>query len=473
MTEAKPDLYETNEIEPPAPLPGRAVFPRWFYAHVPNRIAGGLTSTLLPLFVVQVLNGNMMSVGWLSSVTSLAGVPANILWGNLSDRTSRRLPFIFLGMLSFAATTIAMGFGGSVIFLAALSSLGSLLGTASGPASSALTIESVPSEQLPEAFGWLNQIMGVAYVGGMLIGMAWLEYLPPLLGNEPVMRGLFLFSGSLALLSPFMAAIWIKEPRQPLRVREFLPAFLGRMNLSVVERTPFHLPRNLHFYLQPQWLRHLRELVAGDLGKYYLYTLLMFLGVNLAFMPLPVYLSEVLGASNGQVFLISLVKSVVDTFFFVPMGRLLMRRRGIGLQAQAAFVRMFLFAILGGLALLRPGPVALLIVGAVQVLNGVTWAAISVSGPTAVAVLAPKGTEARAMGTYNAVMSAAGILGGPLTGFLVDRFGYGVSYGTAAFVMLLTALLMWSLKSEALRGAPDVPSRELIRRKRRTPSSAD
>lgn len=126
MAEAEPpikdDLYETHDIDASEEKASRSAFPRWFYAHVPNRIAGGLTSTLLPLFVVQVLQGNMMSVGWLSSVTSLAGVPANIIWGNLSDRTSRRLPFIFLGMLTFSIMTIAMGLGSSVVFLAILTS---------------------------------------------------------------------------------------------------------------------------------------------------------------------------------------------------------------------------------------------------------------------------------------------------------------------------------------------------------------
>lgn len=445
----------------------RAMVPRWFYSFVPNRLAGGLTGTLTPLFVVQVLEGNMASVGWLSSVTSLASVPANVVWGNLSDRSNRRLPFILIGLVAFAVTSILIGLGESVLAVAILSSIGGLLGTATGPASSALTIESVPERDLPVAYGWFNQIGGLAYVAGMLIGMAWLDYLPEIFGDEPVMRGLFILAGGMALLSPVMAAMWIREPRRRLAARQFIPAFIGRLNAGTVERVLFHVPRWLFFFPRPEWLREIRQQAASDLGRYYFYSLLMFLGVNLVFMPLPVYLTDVIGASNGQVFMISLVKSVVDTFFFVPMGRLLARRRGIGLQAQAAFIRMFLFAILAALAVLGlPLLIALGIIVVVQVFNGITWAAISVSGPTAVAVLAPKGGEARAMGAYTAVTSVAGIVGGPITGYLVDSFGYVFAYGLASVVMLATAVLMWRLKSEALEGVPPVPTRELIAHKR-------
>ncbi|HZW04464.1 MAG TPA: MFS transporter [Anaerolineaceae bacterium] len=441
----------------------RAMVPRWFYAFVPNRLAGGLTGTLMPLFIVQVLSGNMASVGWLSSVTSLASVPANVIWGNLSDRSNRRLPFILVGLIAFAVTTILIGLGETVVAIAILSSIGGLLGTATGPASSALTIESVPEKDLPVAYGWFNQIGGLAYVAGMLVGMAWLDYLPEIFGEETVMRGLFVLAGGMALLSPLMAAMWIHEPRRRLVDRRFIPALIGRFNAGTIERVVFHIPRAIFFIPRLAWLRDVRQQLSSDLGKYFIYSLLMFLGVNLVFMPLPVYLTDVIGATNGQVFLISLVKSIVDTFFFVPMGRLLSRRRGIGLQAQAAFLRMFLFAILAALAVFRmPLLAALGIIVVVQIFNGITWAAISVSGPTAVAVLAPKGGEARSMGAYTAVTSVAGIIGGPMTGYLVDSFGYVFAYGLASIVMLLTAVLMWRLKSDALEGAPQVPTRELI-----------
>jgi hypothetical protein len=62
----------------------------------------------------------------------------------------------------------------------------------------------------------------------------------------------------------------------------------------------------------------------------------LFLSINVGFVPFPIFLTDALGATNAQVFLISLVKSTTDALFYVPMGRIVRRRRGIGLQAQAA-----------------------------------------------------------------------------------------------------------------------------------------
>jgi MFS family permease len=74
----------------------RLTAPTWFYAFIPHKLGGGLTATLLPLFVVQVAGGSVADVGWVTSLTALAGVPASIFWGNLSDRPGRRRPFLLL-----------------------------------------------------------------------------------------------------------------------------------------------------------------------------------------------------------------------------------------------------------------------------------------------------------------------------------------------------------------------------------------
>jgi MFS family permease len=77
----------------------------------------------------------------------------------------------------------------------------------------------------------------------------------------------------------------------------------------------------------------------------------------------------------------------------------------------------------------------------------VTWAAIAVSGTTAVAVLAPKDLVGRAMGLYNAVIGAAGIVGSLVGGYLAEAFGYSISFGTAALLMGLAAVWLWQLRS--------------------------
>jgi hypothetical protein len=64
--------------------------PTWFYAIIPYRLSVGLTSTLLPLFVVQVVAGAVADVGVVAVFGLLVGVTAAVFWGNLSDRQRRQ-----------------------------------------------------------------------------------------------------------------------------------------------------------------------------------------------------------------------------------------------------------------------------------------------------------------------------------------------------------------------------------------------
>jgi len=98
--------------------------PAWFYALIPQKLSSGLTFTLLPLFVVQVAGGTVADVGQVASLTALASVPASVLWGSLSDWLGRR-PFLLLGFLVFAVSTLLIGLmGRSVPEVLVLSTLG-------------------------------------------------------------------------------------------------------------------------------------------------------------------------------------------------------------------------------------------------------------------------------------------------------------------------------------------------------------
>ncbi|EQB70226.1 MAG: hypothetical protein AMDU1_APLC00069G0013, partial [Thermoplasmatales archaeon A-plasma] len=56
----------------------------WFISYLLSNVSGGLTSPLIPLFVVIYLHYSVVYVGIISSLSSAASVPALIFWGNLS-----------------------------------------------------------------------------------------------------------------------------------------------------------------------------------------------------------------------------------------------------------------------------------------------------------------------------------------------------------------------------------------------------
>jgi DHA1 family multidrug resistance protein-like MFS transporter len=417
--------------------------PPWFFAVIPYRLGVGLTSTLMPLFVVQVVGGTVVDVGLVTALGPLVGVPASVFWGNLSDRLHRRRPFLFLGFFGFAGSTILLGLAGSVAQVALISMTGALLSTAVEPVASALVMEGLPEERWAESFGRFSQIGGWSFVAGLGVGMAWLALVPRCWGTAMAMRGLFVLAGATALLSLALLLRFLPERTAARRRLSFRPAMVGRLVVAVVEQA-LHHPSRLRYHMpRPALLADLRHYLRNALGRYYLATILLFFSSALGLVPFPIFLTDVLGASSTQVFFVFLVKAVTDALFYLPMGRLAQRRSGITLLAQASATRVAILGAFALIALLRPGLFGLIPVTLVHILTGVTWAAIAVSGTTVVAALAPKGLEGRAMGLYNSVIGLAWILGSLAGGWVAGTLGYTVSFSAAAGLMALMAIWFW------------------------------
>jgi MFS family permease len=417
--------------------------PAWFYAITPYRLGVGLTATLLPLFVVQVLGGSVIDVGYVAALGPLVGVPASVFWGNVSDRMHRRRPFLILGFLGFAGSTILLGFASSVGQVVVISMIGALLSTAVEPVASALVMDRLPEEQWAESFGRFNQIGGWSFVAGLAVGMAWLTMLPRMWSMSTSMRGLFLVAGGTAFLSLVLLLRSLPESSSAGRRLSFRPAMVGRLVVAVIEQALLH-PSRVRFYMpRPSIVAGLRHYLKNALGRYYLATLFLFFSAALGLVPFPIFLTDVLGASSPQVFFVFLVKAATDALFYMPMGRLVRRRSGIVVLALASGVRVAILGALTLVALVRPGTSGLVPVTLVHVLTGVTWAAIAVSGTTVVAALAPKGLEGRAMGLYNSVIGLAWIVGSLVGGWVAGSLGYVASFGLAAGMMALMAIWLW------------------------------
>jgi DHA1 family multidrug resistance protein-like MFS transporter len=417
--------------------------PAWFYAVIPYRLGVGLTATLLPLFVVQVVGGSVVDVGYVAALGPLVGVPASVMWGNVSDRLHRRRPFLILGFLGFAGSTMLLGLANSVGQVVVISMTGALLGTAVEPVASALVMDGLPEERWAESFGRFNQIGGWSFVAGLSVGMAWLAIWPRWWGMAMTMRGLFVLAGGTAFLSLALLLRFLPERASARRPGSFRPAMVGRLVVAVVEQALYH-PSRLRYHMpRPALLAELRDHLRNALGRYYLATLLLFFTSALGLVPFPIFLTDVLGASSTQVFFIFLVKAVTDALFYVPMGRLVQKRSGISLLARASAARVAILGAFALIALLRPGAFGLVPVTLVHILTGVTWAAIAVSGTTVVAALAPKGQEGRAMGLYNSVIGLAWILGSLAGGWVAGTLGYTASFSVAAGLMALMAIWFW------------------------------
>ena len=131
---------------------------KWFYAYLPNGMAGGATSPLIPLFT-RILGGTVADVGAVAAASSIASVPAFIGWGNLSDHLRRRKAFVLVGFLGTALSLFLMGVSQSVSDFYLANLLAGVLGAASAPVGTVLILETTKQE------GWASRIAVFSRIG--------------------------------------------------------------------------------------------------------------------------------------------------------------------------------------------------------------------------------------------------------------------------------------------------------------------
>src|SRR3989442_1941396 len=120
----------------------------WFYSYLPQGVAGGATSALIPLFA-YALGGTLFTVGIIAAATSLASVPAFILWGSLSDRFARRKIFLLIGFVGSGIALLAMAVSRTMSQFYLANLLAGFLGAASGPAGAVLLLEASKGAEWP------------------------------------------------------------------------------------------------------------------------------------------------------------------------------------------------------------------------------------------------------------------------------------------------------------------------------------
>ena len=402
---------------------------KWFYAYLPNGMAGGATSPLIPLFT-RILGGSIADVGAVAAASSIASVPAFIGWGNLSDRLHRRKAFVLIGFLGTALSLLVMGVSRGVpdFYLANL--LAGVLGAASAPVGTVLILETTKQEGWASRIAVFSRIGGVGWITGLVLGVAWLEVAP--LGEAGEMRALFVIGAALAFLSGLLAWRWIGEPREKM----------DRRRLDFVD---LHWRVELLRYL-PMRILHILDL-RNHLGKprkyspalyrYLAIVFLLFSGFTAFYAIFPVYLRDVAGLSTAQVFAVFIASQVASALAYGRVGGWIRERGGRRVQIYASAARAVLFPAFLALPLLRIGPLAAFaLILAFHALVGLCWAVINVAGSTIVSDLAPPGDRSGVLGAFNAVQGFGAILG-PLTGgFVAHVFGFSAGIlSSSAFIL--------------------------------------
>jgi len=403
----------------------------WFYSYLPQGVAGGATSTLIPLFA-YALGGSLLTVGIIAAATSLASVPAFILWGSLSDRTARRKVFLLIGFLGSGIALFAMALCGTMSQFYLANLLAGFWGAASGPAGTVLLMETSKRAEWPSRLALVSRIGAIGWVAGLGLGIAWLVIGPGLLSAElSSMRALFVIGAALGLLSGLLVQIWTREPAVRVDRRDVHLADVH----ARIERGRYLPIRIIHFINPLDWRRKVR--LPHALRMYLVCVFLMFGGFTAFYGFFPIFLKQSYGLGSPEIFAVYIASQATSIAVYPRVGRWVSARGDRSTQLYAAVGRSMLFPsfLLVGIAALPYGAR----LGAAIALHagvGLCWALINVAGSTLVSRLAPENGRAEAFGTYNAVQGFGSILGPLLGGFAAQYLGYAMAFGTSVGLIL-------------------------------------
>jgi MFS family permease len=425
----------------------RPVGERWYISFFFSKMAGGASAPLVPLFVITVLGGGVGAVTLAVVSVSVATVPAFILWGEWTDRNSkRRLPLV-LGMAMTAAAFVVMGLSdGLPLFILGNVLYGFFL-AATVPTSTVLIMEHNPEPEWGRAVGAFTKVSGMGWMLGMVMGVVWFAVVPSSLPVEVSMRTFMLACGVLSAVAYALAMAWIEEPRAHYD-RRWLVDELARMRTWTFERARY-IPTRIVFTTRPRIIRKARMFLPGwgrDLDLYLGATFVLFTGVQVFYVPFPVMLSEELSLGSSQIFLVYLASALMAALMYAWAGREVDQLGNRKAQLLAWGVRAVVFPSFAVTLLLASWGHGWAAFAMVLALNGVTGAffsIVSVAGVTTALDLSPRRGKGEAVGAYNSVLGLGMIAGGFLGGLIASTSGYfAVVVTTGVLSAVAIALLL-------------------------------
>ncbi len=414
---------------------------RWFYSYLPQGIAGGATSALIPLFAYG-LGGSLSDVGIIAAATSIASVPAFMLWGSLSDRLGRRKIFLLIGFLGNTVSFVFMAASRplSEFYLANL--LIGALGAASGPVGTVLIMETTARAEWPSRLAFVSRIGAVGWVAGLGLGAVWLALGPALVGpGLDAMRALFLIGAASGALSVLLAFLWTREPTK----------HVDRQTVQGTYARP-RVERGRYF---PMWVLHYFDFRAPrppdaklprSLRAYLVCVFLFFGGFTAFYGFFPIFLNQTYGLSGPEIFAVYIGSQAMSVAAYPYVGKWISSRRGASMQLYAVLGRSVLFGSFFAVGFVPMPSVGLLAL--IFILHsgvGLCWAVINVAGSTLVSHLAPVKGRAQAFGAYNAVQGFGSILGPLLGGFTAEWLGYGPAFAVSVGLILSGSAVLAAL----------------------------
>lgn len=374
---------------------------RWSLVFIPKEVAFGILSVLLPLYVIEEINGNLLDVGLIFFAKIIVQIPAVVLWARYINKKARCKIFILISFLISSLMIFLFTITKSVWSFLGLNVLLSIFYVAHVPATKVLIAESGPGSEWEGGLAQHRLVLGIGGIVGLLAGALWMTRL----GN----RSLMLLCGVLVSVSLILSKVLIQDP--PLMFERRIARFERFVHLAEQAYNLAYAPTNYEF--KKMYLTRYPSLKPLILGIF-----LFSLASSMVFTSIPIFLSLKIGATSSLIFSILLIKSIT-----ILIGYTLIRKhrqkKGLKMIKMASILRIF-FSILLLVSGLLPFRLSLTLISLALAVAGFAWPYFSVPSTSLWMKTAPEGM----VGVYNACVSLGGALGSLLGGFIPSYYGY-------------------------------------------------
>ena len=381
--------------------------------------------TMVPLYIL-FLGGDVVQVALLTTLYNTVLIPSSIIWGRLTDRWARRRVFF---VITCAGTTVVFA---AMFLLPNLTALGFLYGllgvvvSANAVATNLLVMETSEKKNWISAYSNLSLVSNLGSIIGVAVGFVWVTTLP---------LGPFLvFCAATTATAVVLSYLLIVEPALPLET--------GHISL-----TPGRLLHGVTFFahhlvvsrvMVKDVLRVARATRAGAItGRVLLFFSTFLFTTSSAFLNTsftPFLVAS--GVVDNEVFAISLINIIIQTFVYRWMGGFVKRFGGAKVGPYSVLLRTLLYMVFAGAALESHGTLLFILSSVVYAVTGVAFALWNSSTSVTLLSNLGHGRQGNLLGSYAALGALGTVAGSLFTGYISLYLGYSTTFTIAAAIML-------------------------------------
>ncbi|HUH99517.1 MAG TPA: MFS transporter [Nitrososphaerales archaeon] len=405
---------------------------RWFYSQLPVEIATGPVSTLIQLYILE-LHGTVIDVGLAITLFNAVSIPAAILWGYVTDRFQSRKTILVLSCVAVAANLVVLPLARSVSEAALVYALFALVSSAAATPANLLIMETNRKSKWASAFARFSMVSSVGTTLGLLLGIAWSNFLSVSLLVVPL--------AALSFASAVLSMAMIREPAIPFE-REVIALQRRSLyqRLLAIPLLFLRLPSLVDF---KSVFKGLRNTLTRQLPLLYLsvFTFYVASGLfNTSFIPS----LQAAGLDASEVFLVSMLANLAQTASFYFAGPYVERRGDLRRTSVAGLVlRLSCYALIGVFAGFTKG---LFYLGGTSVLyplaGGLAFAVYYTSSYTMIFNTLGAKNQGSRLGVYSALVGVATMIGSFVSGYLSFYSGFLTTFALAAALLGVSALLI-------------------------------